>query len=166
MRRVVVPIIAMALTLSLAPAAHANTVNPSYTVQSCVGRAGGSGSPQKDTGPVTATMTWTDDTTNPFRHFLTGGSVNDQCHRYWVRLQFNAYYKLGTRDFSIWVQPGAVRTFGAPALESLGIYQRPFFQWVIKTGWEGQKGLTPVCSDARGAVGFVLADGSILACPQ
>jgi hypothetical protein len=154
MRRLISLVPALTLLLALAPAAHANTPASSQTSW-CANRTSA-------LGTVTATATWTD-TADPSQHLLTGATVNDQCQKLWVRLWFRSS-RTAPGNFYVWVQPGAVQTLGQSKLVSFGIYQQPFFKWSIHVGWEGQQGLTPDCSDARGAVGFILADGSILAC--
>jgi hypothetical protein len=122
-------------------------------------------SPGQDPGPVTATATWTN-TADPNQHLLTGATVSDQCNKFWVQLRFRVNRTEVYNIFTVWVQPGAVHTLDQATLEAFGIYQRAFFRWMIHTGWNGQAHLTPVCTDARGASGFILADGSTVACPQ
>ncbi len=68
--------------------------------------------------------------------------------------------------FYVWVQPGAVHSLGQAELQTLGIYQRPFFRWNIHTGTEGSYIVRAGdCGTAQGAAGFILTDGSIVACP-
>jgi len=116
---------------------------------------------------VTATASWTD-TADPTQHLLTGLTVDDQCHKFWVALWFRNS-KADASAFYIWVQPGAVHSFTQSELQSLNIYQRPFFRWSIHTGWTWGRPKAHLANDCSPGlpgqlVGYLLADGSIIAC--
>jgi hypothetical protein len=161
MRRFFALIPALALLLALAPAAHANTP-PSPITSDCLRQ-----SPGQDPGPVTATATWTN-TSDPNQHLLTGLTVDDSCHKFWVELRFRTSATDANAFFYFWVQPGAHHTFTQAELQGLGIYQRPFYRWLIHGGWNLGRPKAHLTNDCppppTNLIGYVLADGSFLSC--
>jgi Tol biopolymer transport system component len=123
--------------------------------------------PTVDPGPVTVNVAW-EATATPNQYLLDGLSVESACVKFWVEISFRGSRTNNPGDpqsFELWVQPGAQHVLDQDTLQALGIYQRPFFKWAIHTGGESGLNVAIQCvPDSTSLVGFILANGSLVAC--